>query len=117
LRAPSSGWWASGPGDAGRRSGRLREEESQDLQRDLEAVDAYADLGDRDAVIGVLAFVPPGAEADDEPPAGHAIEDGSVLGQDRGTPVRVRQDGVADPLAGHPVSQRRGERDGIPCMR
>ena len=101
-----------GPGHAGRRGRRLGPERLEDVDRRLEPVEPLRHRRHRDAERGVLALVPAGAQADDEPAARGVIQDRGGLRQDARVAERVGQHGMPDPLARHAVDEggHRGQR-------
>ena len=56
-------------------------------------------------------FVPAGADAQDEPAAGHVVEHGCGLREERRMPERGRRDRHAEPSAGNAVRERRECRE------
>ena len=96
-----------GSGHARWRRRLRRPERPQDVHCGLEAVEALRHRRHRDPERQMLSFVPAGAEPDDEATAGGVVQDRGGLGQHGRVAERRRQHAVPDPLAWHPMDERR----------
>ena len=63
----------------------------------------------------MLADVPPGADADDEPAAGDVIEERRLLGEDAGMAERIGEHAMTQPAARDAVRERGGDCQRFPA--
>ena len=96
----------------GSRRGGVGEQRLDRPDGRFEPVEPLADRRQRDPERDVLALVPAGAEAEDEPAAGHVVEDRRRL-RERRTGWRNVFDSTAWPtgVPGHAVGERGEQRE------